>query len=128
MRVRKWVVKPAKQASAEEVFRFYCEAYERRFRRKVGGLKVQAVIRGNLGHLTKRVGVDEAKRAITTIMTSPKLRWVSSMPDSFLANRDNYDRHVGPVLSDRAGGEQSEYRGPVLTTSKTMTAEEFFSE
>lgn len=67
----------------------------------------------NLRELVLRVGEDEAAKAAQAIFRSPKLKWVSSNHDAFLASTTNYERHVAPVLADASvsPGEQSEWTG-----------------
>jgi hypothetical protein len=123
MRIRKWVVR-----SPEAAYELYCDLYEKRFRRKLKGKALQSTVKGNLGHLVARVGGEEALLAVRVIMTSPKLKWVTSPPDAFLANETTYERHVGPLLHEptHASGEQAEWSGSRDGKSGAVSSGEFF--
>jgi len=127
MEVRKWVVKKQATDGLDEVFAEYSRQYEARYRRKIRGLKLAHVIRGNLAHLVNRVGREEALAAVKAVFTHPKLKWVSSCPDAFLASRDNFERYLVPVLAEQvSAGEQSEWRGPKdVHESQEMSPEDF---
>lgn len=93
------------------VFDVYAEAYERRYRRKLQGKENRITVMRNLRELVLRVGEEEAVQAVRAILGDPKLKWVSSSHDAFLASDKNYERHVVPVLLAAPAGEQSEWTG-----------------
>ena len=111
MKERKWVIRWKKANDVEEVFKVYCEAYERRFRRKLR-TNLHEGVRRNLSHFVQREGAETAKKAIRFVFTSSKMRWITlGSVDAFLANRGNFERYVEPYL-DEVAGEQAEWTGP----------------
>lgn len=126
MKLRKWVVKKKKLEDVlDDVFALYEECYEKRFRRKLRGSLAKSHVRDNLDVLIEREGVDVARDAIRALFLSPKMRWVTSCPDQFLANKNTFE-HVARVLADGGPGEQAEWRGSREGESREMTADEFF--
>ena len=97
--------------SAMAVLGHYIEAYEKRFHRRWPFTGVQTRLDyDDLLLLVRRVGVDEATRAVAVIF-GPKFKWLNGRYSRFLANRDAYGNHVVPVLSEQQSGEQAEWSG-----------------